>query len=166
MKFPEYFLKKWVLTVTLQNIGEKYIFFNTRNAILRTISCFFDTSNNVIRFWFSDLHVIISELIHSKSALIQRWKPDISELRKSALNNADSEKTRTDQFWNSADQRWCFSCSLNQRWNTSNLRNLLALRLQLGQRAALAALVGSVAIQESCFLRSNFSQFCSYLSWN
>ena len=80
---------------------------------------------------------------------VQRWKSNVSEQRKLALNSADSElflsetalfssetvlifsvlnsanseKIRADQLWNRADQRWCLSCSLNQRWKTSKLWN-------------------------------------------
>ena len=43
----------------------------------------------------------------------------------------DSEKIR-------ADQRWCFSCSLNQRWKTSKLRNSAVQRwLSLGLQPGL-----------------------------
>ena len=49
---------------------------------------------------------------------VQRWKSNVSELRKSALNSADSEKIR-------ADQRWCLSCSLNQRWKRQNYATAL-----------------------------------------
>ena len=58
--------KKCVFVVILLNI---YLFFNTRNAILMTTSCIFVTSDYVITIWYSHLHVSISELIQSKSAL-------------------------------------------------------------------------------------------------
>ena len=51
----------------------------------------------------------------------------------SVLNSADSEKIRADQLWNRVDQRWCLSCSLNQRWKTSKLWNSAVQRgLPLG----------------------------------
>ena len=98
----------------------------------------------------------------------QRWKSNVSELRKSALNSADSElflsaiplvssetalkfsvlnsadseKIRADQLWNRADQRWYFSCSLNQRWKTSKLWNSAVQRwLPLGLQPRLVFLV-------------------------
>ena len=49
----------------------KFIFFNTRNAIWTTNSCIFFTSDYVVTIWYSYLHELISELIHSKSALNQ-----------------------------------------------------------------------------------------------
>ena len=61
---------------------------------------------------------------------VQRWKPNVSEFKKSALS---SGWFRSDPLWNNADQRWCFSCSLNQWWNTSNLWNSAVQRcLSLG----------------------------------
>ena len=53
----------------LRNIGEKLLFLNTRNAILMTTSSVFITFDYVIIIWYSHLHVLISELIQSKSAL-------------------------------------------------------------------------------------------------
>ena len=104
-----------------------------------TTSCVFIISNYVISFWYSDLHVLISELIQSKSALnhrcsvlniqcirAKRWfylKHRCSAPNFSVLNSPDSENIKTDQFCFRADQSWCFSCSLNQRWKTSNLGN-------------------------------------------
>ena len=53
----------------------------------------------------------------------------------SVLSSADSEKIIADRLWNRADQRWCFSCSLNLRWKASNLWNSAVQRwLSLGFR--------------------------------
>ena len=53
----------------LQKIVEIYIFVITKNTILMTTSWFFLTFYYVIAIWCFHLHVLISELIHSKSAL-------------------------------------------------------------------------------------------------
>ena len=100
-------------------------------------SCVFITSYYVITFWYSHPHALISELIQSKSALFEREEPNISALIQnwfsakqrclalysSVLNSPDSVKIRAGQLWNYNDQHWCLSCSLNQRWKTSNLWN-------------------------------------------
>ena len=130
-------------------IWGKITFFNTRNAILMTTSRVFITEY-VITIWYSLLHVIISELIQSKSALNHRlcsalktqcfrakkFSADsdliLSEtaLNFSVPNSADSDKIRAHQLWNKANQRWYSSSSLNQRWKTSksNLWNSAAQR--------------------------------------
>ena len=77
----------------------------------------------------SALNSADSELFLSETALFSSE----TELNFSVLNSADSEKIRADQFWNRADQRWCLSCSLNQRWKTSKLWNSAVQRwLPLG----------------------------------
>ena len=71
----------------------------------------------------------VSALIFSETELISAK----TGLNFSVLNSADSEKIRADQYWNRADQRWCLSCSLNQRWKTSKLWNSAVQRwLPLG----------------------------------
>ena len=57
-----------------------------------TTLCFSITSDCVITFWYCHLHVLILELIPSKSALNQRQTRYVSELRKSARNSAYSER--------------------------------------------------------------------------
>ena len=98
-------------------------------------------------------------IVSSTCSSVQLWKSNVSELKKSALNNADSElflsetalfssetalnfsflnsadseNIRADQLGNRADQRWCLSYSLNQRWKTSKLWNSAVQRwLPLG----------------------------------
>ena len=102
-----------------------------------TTSSVFITCDNVVTIWYSHLHSIISELIQSKSALIQsksviQRKAQGSRVKK-ALNSADSdlilsETALTCSVLNSADsekfkadQLWYFSSFLNQRWKMSNL---------------------------------------------
>ena len=105
----------------------KFIFFvNTKNAILMTSLCVFITSEYVITFWYCHLHVLISELIQSKSALktlcfrikkiswialIQIW----FFLKQRWVFSSDQRwfKKIRDQLWDSASQRWGFLCSLN-----------------------------------------------------
>ena len=65
-------LKILSFAVILQKIGDIYIFFNTRNVILMTISCVIITSDYVIAISYSHLHLLLSDLIQSKSALNQR----------------------------------------------------------------------------------------------
>ena len=110
---------------------------------------------------------------------VQRWKSNVSEQRKSALNSADSElflsetalfssetalifsvlnsahseKIRADQLCFRADQRWCLSYSLNQRWKTSKLWNSAVQRwLPLGlQPGACRINISSMRAWESYF---------------
>ena len=76
---------------------------------------------------------------------VQRWKSNVSEQKKerwtALIQSCFSLKQRCSalkqrwifQFWNRADQRWCSSCSLNQRWKTSKLWNSAVQRwLPLG----------------------------------
>ena len=100
-----------------------------------TTSCVFISSDYVISFWYSHLHVLMLELNRKKtnaeSALFstgnpmfpglenRRWTAPIQswfskEHRCSVLNVPEKI---------SADQRWCCSCSLNLCWKTSHLWN-------------------------------------------
>ena len=129
-------------------------FLNTRIAVLMTTLCVFIAFDCVMRIWYSNIHVLISELLQSKSAfkwiiaenpMIQSWekqcwtkvtrswlsvKQHCSVLNFSVLINTDSEKMKTDQLWNSGDQRWRPLCSLNQRWKTSNVWEIAVLEHQ------------------------------------
>ena len=133
--------KKIAFAFFLQNLGEIYNFFSTRNAILMTTSCVFITSEYVITFWYSHLHVLNQSWFRvnqrysalktqcfraKRISAEQSWfslKQRCSVLNFSVLNSLDSEKITADQFWNTTDQPWCSSFSLSQRWKTSNLWN-------------------------------------------
>ena len=73
----------WTLTIVSKNssfcchfteLWSKFTFLNTSNAILITISSVFITSDYVITIWHSHLHVLISDLIQSKSKLFCNMK--------------------------------------------------------------------------------------------
>ena len=94
-------------------------------------------SDDVILIFCSHIHVLLLELIQSSSVLkkrclalkIQDFQPEKNQrwpaLNFSVLNSADSEKVRADHVWKSSDQRWCFSCFLNQhRIALENVKSL------------------------------------------
>ena len=101
--------ENWVFVVILQKIGKKLHFIGTRVGILMSTSCVFITSDYFIRFWYSHLRFWNSEVIHSRSALINAvrcWISKILKLRKSALNSADSEPIICETALIKADWRW------------------------------------------------------------
>ena len=111
---------------------------------------------------------------------VQRWKSCVSELRKSALNSADSvlfvsettlfssetalnfsalnsadsEKIRADQLCFRADQRWCLSYFLNQRWKTSKLWNSAVQRwLPLGLQPGTVNETGILTMENLNYIK-------------
>ena len=127
MSFQDYW-EKMEFSLSFCRFWETYLFFNTGIPFYWPLRAFY-------HFWLR-YHVLIfsSTCVNIQSWLRanQRWKPNVSESRKSALiqswfflkqlwiflvlNSADSKKIRADQPWNWADQRWCFSRSLSQHW--------------------------------------------------
>ena len=76
MTFEDYFRKFEVLQSFYRKLGEIYVFFlKTQERILTTTSSVFIISDYVITIWYSHLHVLISELIQSKSALFSAENP-------------------------------------------------------------------------------------------
>ena len=95
-----------------------FTFLNTRNAILMTTSSVFITSDYVITIWYSYLHVLMSEIIQSKSALSQRCSAlkqrwifqfwTALTQRKPELISSETELISADVFhvlWSSAEKR-------------------------------------------------------------
>ena len=111
----------------------------------------------------------------------QRWKSNVSEQRKSALNSAHSELFLSETALNfsvlnsadsekiRADQRWCLSCSLNQRWKTSKLWNSAVQRwLPLGLQPGIVCPKRIFLVspdQDSPALQSHFN-FCKIVAKN
>ena len=86
---------------------------------------FSDQKTDVEQCWFR-VYSFLTSTVH-------RWSTMIF----SVLKCADSKKITADQLWNSADERWCSSCSLNQLWKICNLwrsavQRWLSLEVQLG----------------------------------
>ena len=67
MIFQWYFKKIEILLLFCRVLVKFTFFFKTSTAILMTTLCVFNISDYVITFWYSHLHVLISELIQSKS---------------------------------------------------------------------------------------------------
>ena len=98
-------------------------------------SCAFITSDYVITFGYSHLHVLRSELIQSKSALNQHWKPNALEIKKSATliqSRFFFEKelfkkalTLRKQSWSALKQRW--SALMFFMFSDSALKNVKSL---------------------------------------
>ena len=137
-EFLGLFQKLAFLLAFYRIFGEFYIFW-IQGAILWTLQTFLITSEYVITIWDSHLHVLISALTQNKSVLNQRWKRYVSELRKSALNSADSLRNRLNfsdlnsgEFF-SSEQRWFRK---NQSWSAlmlfmfsdSALKNVKSLK--------------------------------------
>ena len=99
MKYHELNLKIWIFAVIFQNFWGNLRFMNTRNAILMTNLCVSITSYYVITIWYSHPHVLISELIHSKSALDK----GCSALKIPCFR---AKKISAEQRWFSLEQRW------------------------------------------------------------
>ena len=82
-----------------------------------TTSCAFITSDHVITCWYSDLHVLISQLIQSKSALSQRCSALKTQCFRAKKISSELCWFRADSTWNNAFQRWNF-----QLWTPLILR--------------------------------------------
>ena len=93
------------------------------------------------------------EMILSKTALIS-----------SVVNREDSEKVKANQLWKIADQRWCFPCSVTQRWSLPILWNgafkrWLSLRIQASFSQKLPDWCWWIYIKIQCVFLNNPFQF-------
>ena len=84
-----------------------------------TTSCVSIFSDYVITIWFSRLHVLISELNQSKSALYQRCSALKTQFFGTKEISAEQRWFRTDSLWNntefySSERRWFRE---NQSWS-------------------------------------------------
>ena len=126
------FYSKKSFAIILRKNGRNLHYLNTKNAILMTTSSVFITSDNVITIWYSHLHVSISELNESESALNQRclapfsaensmcqsWEKQFATAlnrRKSELIRFETELISTNVchiLWISAEKRQNFETAL------------------------------------------------------
>ena len=82
-----------------------------------TTSCIIITSDYVITIWSSHIHVLISDLIHSKSALNQRCSALKTQCFRATKISDEHHWFRTDSLWNSPPLSWIlqFWTDMNQR---------------------------------------------------
>ena len=95
-----------------------YWTFQAFQSLLTTLSHF---DILIYMCWYQSLW----RVNHRWISAAQHWKLNVSELRKTALNSAVSERIGVDQLWDTAGQRWSLLCSLNQRWKSQNSETAL-----------------------------------------
>ena len=102
--------------------GEIYIFWIRGMPFYWPLQAFWLLLNTLSQFWYSCLHVLMSELIQSKSALKQRCSALKIQCFRAKKISAEQRWFRAVSVWNSAVQLWNSAefFSSEQRWFREN----------------------------------------------
>ena len=100
--FQNYF-KTIQFLLSIYRILGNFTFFEYEEWFLMINSFVFITSDYVITFWYSHLHVLISELTQNKSALNERCSALKTQCFGAKKFSAEQHWSRAESLWNSAD---------------------------------------------------------------